>query len=206
MRKDIYIFGSTVRGEMEKNSDIDVLVITNNETTRKNIPSTWSVYPEETIEKYYETGRLFAWHLHLEAKCIFSNHTVPFLEKLGTPNPYNLHQDDFESLHSILLDSLNEIKTGTNSPIFEIGIIYTALRDMAMIASTKLLANPNFSRYSPYALPINFPLSIEIYESAIKARLLSTRGVQVDLDPISLTNGLLSASIDIWTNNIREIL
>ncbi|NOT16569.1 MAG: nucleotidyltransferase domain-containing protein [Sulfuriferula sp.] len=206
MNKDIYIFGSTVRGETEKNSDIDVLVIVSDKAMQLKIPDTWSVYPDATIEKYYETGRLFAWHLHLEAKCIFSDRTTSFLETLGEPNPYSAHKNDFENLRDILYESLGEIRAGSNSQIFEIGIIYTALRDIAMIASTKLLTRPCFSRYSPYALPISFPLSKGIYESAIKARLLSTRGLRADIDPVFISKKLTSAPIKDWIDKIGAML
>ncbi len=67
MSHEIYIFGSAVRGEISRTSDIDVLVIPM-KGERTEYPTSWSVYSPEIIESYFRDGRLFAWHLHLEAK------------------------------------------------------------------------------------------------------------------------------------------
>ncbi|HSB98048.1 MAG TPA: nucleotidyltransferase domain-containing protein [Spongiibacteraceae bacterium] len=206
MKSDLYIFGSAVRGEVERDSDIDVLAIVKTDAERQRLPDSWSVYSENTVRDYFLSGRLFAWHLHLESKCIFSERETPFLEALGEPSSYVKHGEDFSDLCKILYDSLNELKTDTNSPIFEIGVVYTAIRDIAMVASTILLEKPSFSRYSPYQLPIEFPISRLIYEQAIQARLLSTRNISADVAVADVRKSLIDAPIFEWINLIGRKL
>lgn len=206
MKNDVYIFGSVARGEVERNSDVDVLLITREKDTRREFPETWSVYTEDVIGNYYASGRLFAWHLHLEAKCVFSERDIPFLSALGEPSPYENHKEDFESLKSLLLESLNELREGTQSTIFEIGLVYTALRDIATIASTKILKSPCFSRYSPFLIPINFPLAKDTYNLAIEARLLATRNFHTGKNLDGIKKELIAAPLKEWVNCIEATL
>jgi len=108
MNHEIYIFGSAVRGEVSPTSDIDVLVIPT-EGSRADYPASWSVYSREIIESYFRAGRLFAWHLHLEAQRIVPSEGEPFLARLGAPAPYASAQSDIADLESILKDALLEI-------------------------------------------------------------------------------------------------
>lgn len=206
MSADIYIFGSAVRGEVKCNSDIDVLVIMNESCKRSDYPDSWSVYPKTTIKKYFDEGRLFAWHLYLDAKCVFCNGSTSFLQDLGKPSEFISFDEDFSSLKILIFSSLAELRNNTQSEIFELGIIYTALRDIAMVSSIKLLNRPCFSRYSPYQLPLIFPISNELYESMIAARLNSTRGTGFSENPVELSNKLLSSRINEWIEELESIL
>ncbi|MGN5077006.1 nucleotidyltransferase domain-containing protein [Aeromonas veronii] len=206
MKKEIYIFGSAVRGDVEKNSDIDVLVISDTNNRKDHFPDEWSVYSYKSIREFYESGRLFAWHLHLDSKCIYKKSEKSFLDSLGEPAIYSSFKSDFESLKEILLLSLREIENSTASFIFEVGVTYTAIRDLAMIASTKLHIRPCFSRYSPYQLPLEFPINKDIYELMICARLASTRGyVITEKDKFSLY-GLSTKKIRMWLKELEEVL
>lgn len=175
MKQEIYIFGSAVRGEVSPTSDTDVLVI-QDKPTPEAFPNSWSVYSKRTIEDYYQEGRLFAWHLHLEAVEIFPREGRNFLNRLGPPSVYMKIAEDFEDLRLLLQDSLSELAAGSESPIFELGIAYTAIRDMAMAASWHLLPKPTFGRYAPYELPVYCPIPREVYDIAMLARHASTRG------------------------------
>jgi hypothetical protein len=175
MKKEIYIFGSSVRGEASPTSDVDVLVIQDNPTPEL-FPNSWSVYSKRTIEGYYKAGRLFAWHLHLEAVEIFPREGNGFLAGLGVPSAYTDITEDLADLRSLLQDSLSELARGSDSPIFELGIAYTAIRDIAMAASWHLLPRPTFGRYAPYELPVHCPIPREVYDIAMSARHTSTRG------------------------------
>ncbi|OEE60616.1 hypothetical protein A1OK_10470 [Enterovibrio norvegicus FF-454] len=206
MKKEIYIFGSTVRGEVASNSDIDVLVITDLENRRSHFPDEWSVYSFQAISDFYDSGRLFAWHLHLDSKCIYKDKNESFLDSLGSPAPYSNLECDFESLKEILTQSLDEIEKGTASLVFEVGIAYTAIRDLAMIASTKSLNRPCFSRYSPYLLYNKFPIEKSIYEKMICARLASTRGVSISKEDIVQISELPTYKIRSWLNELESIL
>lgn len=175
MSPEIYIFGSLVRGEASPTSDVDVLVIQDNPTP-EIFPKSWSVYSKKTIEDYYQAGRLFAWHLHLEAVEVFPRQGNGFLSILGAPSAYTKIAEDISDLKFLLREALSEISRGSESPVFELGIVYTAIRDIAMAVSWYLLPRPTFGRYAPYELPIGCPIPREVYDIAMSARHASTRG------------------------------
>ncbi len=204
MKKEIHIFGSTVRGEVEKNSDIDVLVISDINDRHEKFPSEWSVYSHKSIQEFYESGRLFAWHLFLDSKCIFKEDSKSYLETLGKPEEYSNFESDFESLSELLIISLDEIDNCSKSIVFEAGVTYTALRDLAMIASTKLHDRPCFSRYSPYLLPFTFPIEKEIYDQMIAARLASTRGIKFNGKNKGKLYALPTSNIRSWLKELKD--
>jgi Nucleotidyltransferase domain len=206
MSHEIYIFGSATRGEVSSTSDVDVLVIPRGSEPRENFPAAWSVYSTQTVESYYRTGRLFGWHLHLEAKCIFSHERRNFLDSLGPPAPYTTYRDDVSDLEAILAESLTQIRNGTNSLVYELGLVYTAVRDIAMSASWRMLAAPDFSREAPFRLPLAFPLSKVDYQVAMLARHSSTRGSDVEIDADSAAGAVLAAPLIRWVDEIRRLL
>lgn len=203
MNHDIYIFGSAVRGEISSSSDIDVLAVPLG-NCRRDYPSSWSVYSPEIIQSYFRTGRLFAWHLHLEAKCIYSVSATPFLAELGVPASYSSAHTDIDDLEGMLHDSLLEIEAGTNNLIFELGIAYTAIRDIAMAASWKMMGRPCFSRRAPYMLPVICPLPVDVYSGAMLARHSSTRGIDLDINATHIAKELLLSPVLHWVNEIRN--
>jgi hypothetical protein len=106
----------------------------------------------------------------------------------------------------MLIESIMEIRSGTNSLIYEPGIVYTAIRDIAMAASWFLLEKPNFSIYSPYILPAACPLPIDIYRGAMLARHQATRGTVYPFDPRAVATQLLVSPIIEWVNNLRRAI
>lgn len=202
MNHDIYIFGSTCRGEFHASSDIDVLLIPFEYKDLEH-PDDWSVYSPELIKEYYSLGRLFAWHLHLEAKCIFYSQQKPFLIELGSPAPYSTMSNDINDLEILLQQALNELKVNTPNIIYELGIVYTALRDLAMSASWVLLKKPCFSSRAPYEIPIKLPLKYRTYQQIMLARHSSTRGVEVSYDLDSVVNEIINAPFSDWINSLR---
>lgn len=203
MTHDLYIFGSAVRGEVSSSSDIDVLAIPL-ASDQRDYPNSWSVYSPETIESYFRAGRLFAWHLHLEAKCIFSAAPIPYLSSLGAPAPYSSAKEDIDDLAEILWQSLLEIRSETNNLIYELGIAYTAIRDISMSASWSLMDSPCFSRNAPYIIPIPCPISVDAYQGAMLARHCSTRGSEHEIDAERVAKELLAAPLHSWVEDIRR--
>lgn len=205
MNHEIYIFGSAVRGEVSPTSDIDVLVIPA-AGLRTDYPASWSVYSPKIIESYFRAGRLFAWHLHLEAQRIFPLEGTSFLAQLGEPAPYASAQSDITDLERILNDALLEIRAGSNSLIYELGIAYTAIRDIAMAASWMLLETPSFSRYIPYTLPVACPLPIDAYRGTMLARHQATRGTAYPFDSEAVAAQLIASPILDWVGNLRRAI
>ena len=205
MNHEIYIFGSAIRGEVSPTSDIDVLVIPM-QGSRSGYPASWSVYSPEIIETYFRKGRLFAWHLQLEAQRIFPIKGKSYLESLGVPAPYTSAQSDISDLEGMLAEAITEIRSGTNSLIYELGIVYTAIRDISMAASWCLLDKPSFSKYAPYILPTACPLPIDAYCGAMLARHQATRGAVCPIDPGRVTSQLLMTPVIEWVNDLRRAI
>lgn len=203
MIHDLYIFGSATRGEVSPTSDIDVLVVPLG-NGKSEYPVAWSVYSPAIIRSYFKSGRLFAWHLHLEAKCIYSASPTPYLSSLGTPAPYSTAREDIDDLERMLMESLSEIQNRTASLIYELGIAYTAIRDIAMAASWALLDRPCFSRDAPFLLPLPCPISRDAYRGAMLARHSSTRGSDHNIETEDIAEGLLAAPILSWVRDIRS--
>ena len=205
MSHEIYVFGSICRGESTPTSDVDVLVVPF-KADGSRFPQSWSVYSPELLTEYFKAGRLFAWHLHLEAKCVYSPRSESFLEILGAPAPYSTIVDDIEDLDALLNEALAELASGTENVIYELGIVYTAIRDLAMSASWSLLGSPCFSADAPYRLPLDPPLPRDVYDQTMVARHASTRGSQFNLDPTSTAKFVTNAPLKNWVASLREAI
>jgi hypothetical protein len=206
MTQEIYVFGSTVRGEIFSDSDIDVLVVPTEQFTSNDFPPDWSVYSRETLADYYAKGRLFAWHLHLEAQVIYSPLEKPWLKSIGAPAPYKTAASDIAQLGTLLCQSLSEIRAGTPSLVYEMGLIYTALRDIAMSASWTLVGMPCFSRRAPYLLPRPVPMPEALYQTAMAARHSSTRGAFIPEGIEVDAAQLVACRLEAWVDNIYKML
>jgi hypothetical protein len=206
MSHDIFIFGSLVRGEVSRTSDSDVLVIPVGGAHRDAYPAGWSVYQRGTIKSYFDEGRLFAWHLHLESRCVFSAGSENWLQIIGAPASYRAAKEDVLSLTELLADSLDALRNGSNSEIYELGICYTALRDIAMSASWQLMGRPSFSRDAPFMLPISVPLSKDAYAQAMGARHYSTRGGATPKAVGETVKAMLEAPLIDWARTIGDSL
>jgi hypothetical protein len=206
MSHDIYVFGSLVRGDVGKTSDIDILVVPFGRQ-HVHFPEEWSIYSSDVLEEYYACGRLFAWHLFLESKCIHSHNGTPYLEKLGKPSAYLTALQDIDELEKLLMQSLAEISLGTKSLIYELGITYTAIRDIAMSASWALMKSPCFSRNVPFLLPIPCPVSYFAYNGSMLARHSSMRGVDpAEIDAIQISQELLRAPVISWIQSLKKAI
>lgn len=203
MNYELYVFGSVARGEVSPTSDIDILVLPFT-SDRSLFPTDWSIYSPELVREYFRKGRLFAWHLHLEARCIFTPNETSFLDALGAPAPYSTMAQDIDELEELLREAIDEIKSGTNSLVYELGIAYTAIRDIAMSASWALLGAPCFSRRAPYELPVPCPLPFMAYEDAMLARHSSTRGVEISIDLERTAQEVVRAPWRQWVESLRE--
>jgi hypothetical protein len=145
--------------------------------------------------------------LHLEAKCIYSAGPIPYLAALGAPALYSSARTDIDDLEGMLHQSLLQIMNKTSNLIYELGIAYTAVRDIAMAASWILMERPCFSRNAPYVLPNPCPLSTEAYRGAILARHSSTRGSDYDIDAAErIAKEFLTAPILPWVKDIRRAI
>lgn len=201
MTYEIYAFGSVTRGDVSPNSDVDILVV-DDIPYPSNFPRNWSVYSKETISRYYEAGRLFAWHLHLEAVLLHPARGPGFLSALGAPSLYATAADDIAELRALLSSSIEELRHGSPSEVYELGLVYTALRDVAMSASWALLGRPSFSRHAPYEICPPCPIPRPAYETAMKSRHASTRGTARPENCKAATDAVLASPVLEWVDLI----
>lgn len=87
---EIYAFGSVVRGDIDKFSDIDLLILKDiNEELPEINKEQFSIYTYQRISELWKEGNPFSWHLYIESKCIYTNNKSSFLKSLGSPSTYN---------------------------------------------------------------------------------------------------------------------
>ncbi len=173
----IYAFGSICRGDIDINSDIDLLAITKGFDLRFD-PNTFSIYSYSRISELWKEGNPFAWHLFSEAKLIYSFDGSDFIQTLGNPQKYNNCKKDCNKFYNLFINAFSSITSNSHSKIFELSTIFLAIRNFA---TCYLLGEKNikdFSRKS--ALHINGK-SLKISDSTYKilehARIISTRGL-----------------------------
>ena len=178
---EIYVFGSITSGDVDAGSDVDVLAIVEAEETRA-LPNHWSVYRRERIHQLFARGTLFAWHLHKDARLVFPCDREGLIESLGEPAPYLRAEQEIEMLMHIARDACRELAAGTPSPVYELGLLFVASRDVAMAAAPCMSAEFVFSRFAPYGLQTpSYPLDRSDYEVLMACRRASTRGGAFEL-------------------------
>src|ERR1041385_3125317 len=206
MKHELYIFGSATRGEVTQTSDLDVLVVPLNGQGRMSYPFGWSCYKESSLRRMHSEGRLFAWHLFLDSLCVYSDRSTPLIKELGPPAQYGTAHKDITDLAALLNVSLSELSAGTPNQVYELGIVHTCLRDIAMSASWHLLHRPTYSQMAPYALELDFPLAEADYRCLMLARHASTRGVEAAWKDETLANRVLASDLTGWVAEIEAQL
>lgn len=197
MEKDaIFLFGSASRGDPDAASDIDVIAIYSSEVDdnrRNEILSALvrrfgdrvalAEYSRIRIEEMFHQGHLFAWHLFLEAKRLSIEGLETDLSySFPLPSLYTAGKEDALRFVVLLRSIQRELgEGGACSEIHEAGLVYLSLRNIAMSLSYQCCAQPDFTRYSPYALStalgITPPCKRIVYDALIKARHSSQRGL-----------------------------
>ncbi|HBO3622107.1 nucleotidyltransferase family protein [Pseudomonas aeruginosa] len=205
MSFDMYVFGSVVRGEVGATSDIDLLVIPADKSPDACLPASWSVYGRDVIRQYFQEGRLFAWHLFRQSVCVHAGNG-DWMKSLGAPAPYTSEKEDVIALRALLEDSLRELRNGTESRVYELGICYTAIRDIAMAASWKITGEPDFSKCAPYNLSYKCPLPLVAYEVGMLCRHSSTRGTACPQGIDFVVEDFVNAPLLEWVNLLEGYL
>jgi len=206
MNHELYAFGSLVRGDVTASSDVDILVVPFDTAEPGRYPLGWSVYTRPTILEYFRGGRLFAWHLHLESRCLYSSQVKPWLSTLGEPAPYRTAREDVGELNELLVESLLRMRQRSDSLVYEVGLAYTAIRDIAMSASWAVTGRPNFSSAAPFVLPVPCPIDRDTYEVAMAARHASTRGASIPPGIARAADTLTAAPLHAWIAELERRL
>lgn len=175
----IYIFGSVCRGEIDKQSDIDLLAIIDEQKQQEQFDKNkFSIYTIERLIELWEEGNPFAWHLFLESRLVFSNNGQDIFKNWGEPNKYVNMKADLDKFLSLFLKSVESIRKSVDSQIFDLSMIFLSIRNFSSCYSMGHLNDFNFSRYSALNLKSNqLEISASCFEILERARLLSTRGI-----------------------------
>ncbi|MFC1459291.1 nucleotidyltransferase domain-containing protein [Microvirga arabica] len=188
-----YVFGSVGRGQHDSLSDLDVLAVVENGSGKVDEALVASLIPDDLtplklsiswygrnrLREMFQNGELFAWHLHQETIPLFDPHQ--FLKALGQPNHYRDCLADVASFQKVLSEIPLQVSRNESNAVYEAGLIYVCLRNIAMAASWALCEKPDFSRYSAFRLRGYYPcpISLSEFELTMSCRMAGQRG----LDP-----------------------
>jgi Nucleotidyltransferase domain len=171
----VYAFGSLCRGNILRDSDIDLLAIVSGFDNRFD-PSVFSIYSYERIDQIWREGNPFAWHLALEARPVFLADEIDYLKQLGSPASYKSCVRDCENF-LMLFRSARQSTVDNRSVVFDLSTAFLSIRNLATCFSLGATKHPDFSRNAALRLyEKSIPLRSDIYTIFERARILSTRG------------------------------
>lgn len=176
----IYAFGSVCRGEVDKDSDIDLLALVEGFDERFD-PSKYSIYSYQKMRKLWSEGSPFAWHLTFESRLLFASDSNNFLGQLGEPANYRRYVHDCEKFLEVFCQAKASLLEGSGSRIFDLSAIFLSARNISTCFSLGVLGRANFSRDAALQIEIEgakkLPMSMEVYSIVKRARILCTRGM-----------------------------
>lgn len=163
----------------------------------------FSVYKESRIIEMFKKGHLFAWHLYYESYRIFDK--IDLIDKCGRPSNYLNAMDDINFFYSIVDEIFDRIHRNLSNNIYEAGLLYIAIRNIAISASYVLFDRPVFSRYVPIFVSnfskIDFPVSTDQYNDLMLCRKNGMEGLFVTA-PSNLLD--LTEKLMLWSRIIKR--
>jgi hypothetical protein len=152
------------------------------------------------------TANSFAWHLYREAIPLFD--PDGFLRGLGPPSSYSGALADVASFQNVLASVPLQLAQNENNAIYEAGLVYVCIRNIAMAASWILNEFPDFSRYSAFNFPDmdRCPISVDEFKLTMACRMASQRGLD---PPQGVSRGFvlrISRRLDPWVRNLHALL
>jgi predicted nucleotidyltransferase len=192
--KEIRLFGSRARGDATTSSDLDVLCIVDTQDKErvnhndmvafiqnltKESKQDISVYSEQRIRKLFSTGHLFAWHLYFESKLLWPKDDPSLINSFGRPSSYVDHIKDAQTLAEIASEANSSLQQIDGNIVYDLGVLYVCLRNIALIASVQIQSKPVFGPFSPQIVKVPglpFPFTNEEYGLTIACRHAVTRG------------------------------
>jgi Nucleotidyltransferase domain len=203
----IYAFGSICRGEVSRDSDVDLLAVWTGGPNSLN-RRMFSIYAHRRIKEIWQEGNPFAWHLHLEARPLFLGDGMDFLANLGAPGPYTQRARDCAKFHNLLQAARASAETSRSTIVFDLSAAFLAIRNFATCYRLDPPVTYDFSRHSACCLMGDTPcISADQYAVLERARILCTRGTGEPLSTAETSLGFASlASLDNWMTGLRRDL
>lgn len=201
----IYAFGSICRGEIDNQSDIDLLAIVEGSDDRFD-PVIYSIYSYKRLAELWKEGNPFACHLASEAKIIFASNGENFIEKLGTPAAYEKCREDCQKFYNLYCTAIESIISGDSSLVFELSNIFLAIRNFATCFLLGKKKIKKFSRRSALQMDEqSITISPTTFELLERSRILSIRGTGAIIKYDDLKSSLEDLySIKIWMTDLLE--
>lgn len=172
----LYAFGSICRGEVDPNSDVDLLAVVDGFDERFD-PNVYSIYSCQRIREIWSEGNPFAWHLATEAKLLFSSDGSDLLRSFGSPNSYRACRQDCDKFYQLFVDARASFVQNHATRVFDLSMVFLGIRNFATCFSLGCLQTPDFSRHSALRLGTrSLRIAAEPYSVFERARILCTRG------------------------------
>jgi len=185
----VCLFGSMARKDNDPLSDADILVVVKDRSGK--VPEehinnfakplvgcapTISWYGQERLQSMFRSGHLFAWHLHQESRALWGGQDITDL--FGQPTAYLDAEIDIASFYTVMSGIPYALEKCPENAVYELGLLYVCVRNIAMSASWHLCKQPDFTRYSPFNILIQPPnVSRVDYELTMSCRMASQRGL-----------------------------
>jgi hypothetical protein len=172
----IYAFGSISRGDIQHDSDVDLLAIVDGFDSRFG-SDTYSIYSYDRLRDLWQEGNPFAWHLSIESSLVFSSNNEDFLKSLGLPRQYSNCARDCHKFYSLFKEARASIEARKNSRVFDLSTVFLGIRNIATCYSLGNSDHPVFSRNSALCLGnSSLVITSEAYDILLRSRILCTRG------------------------------
>lgn len=172
----IYAFGSVCRGDIGPDSDIDLLAVVDGFDDRFD-PDAYSIYSRQRVQEIWAEGNPFAWHLSLESRLLHSSDGTDILGELGRPMRYDACARDCKKFQALFLDARSSMASGPTIRVFDLSMVFLAIRNFATCFSLGFLDRPDFSRHAAIRIGASsLAIPADAYKILERARILCTRG------------------------------
>jgi hypothetical protein len=172
----IYAFGSISRGDIQADSDVDLLAIVDGYDPRFS-SDTYSIYSYSRLRDLWKEGNPFAWHLSLESRLVFSSNNEDYLKSLGLPSKYHNCARDCHKFYALFREAVESISSRPNSRVFDLSTVFLGIRNIATCYSLGKTDQPVFSRNSALRLGgSSLSITNKAYDIFLRSRILCTRG------------------------------
>ena len=202
----LYAFGSVCRGEIDRDSDIDLLALVSEHDDRLD-PAKYSIYSYNKMTAMWQKGNPFAWHLSLESRLLYSEDGRDFLKSLGQPAHYSNCVLDCRKFHGVYLEAFSSLSGDTSSTVFDLSALFLSVRNIATCFALGVLGQTLFSRHAALRLPSEFklPISENCYRILERARILCTRskGTDINTEDVRLVRSECEL-INQWMKTLTE--
>jgi hypothetical protein len=138
MATEVWLYGSTARGDRDAGSDIDILVAGDADvdlsTLALDVPGELSVsqYSWEELQHMAGYGSLFLHHVRLEGKPLVESEERHMTKLLCALKPYGRASQELDCFSQVL-DDVEEALERDYSVAFELSVIATAARHAAIL-------------------------------------------------------------------------